>query len=111
MLQDEYKSYNWSHVNIDPVKNKVKTENIKAKENIKTDQYSRGEEDAHKTIKNVSFKKQENQVEQDHHEDMDKNVIRALKNLDTSYNPASINQITDKFNGMTQKTCHKKSHL
>ena len=84
---------------------------MKAEENIKTGQYFRGEEDKHKTIKNLYFEKQENQVEQDHHKDIDKNVILALKNLDKSYNLASIKYITDKFNGMTQKTCHKKSHL
>ena len=29
---------------------------------------------------------------------MDKNIIRALKKMDTSYNPASLNYINDKFN-------------
>ena len=32
---------------------------------------------------------------------MEKNIIEALKKLDTSYNPVSINYINDKFNDMT----------
>ena len=35
-----------------------------------------------------------------HHEDIDKNFIRSLKKLDTSYNPAYINYINDKIKDM-----------
>ena len=49
------------------------------------------EEDVQKTVKRVSFSKQENKVKQYHHKDTDKNFIRALKKLNTSYNPASLN--------------------
>ena len=69
----------------------------KTEENIKTEQYFNKEEYLHKTIKRVSFAKQENKVRQDHHEDTEKNAIRALKKLDTPYNPASLNYIHDKF--------------
>ena len=48
-------------------------------------------EEMQKTIRSVSFKKQENQVKQDNPEDIEKNVIRSLKKLDTSYNPHSLN--------------------
>ena len=58
-------------------------------------------EDVQKTIKRVSFKKQENQLKQYHHEDIDKNVIQELKKLDTSYNPDSLNFINNKFKYMT----------
>ena len=68
------------HLKIDPVKNQVNTENIKTEENVKTNQDYRGEEDAQKFFKSVTFEKQENRVKQDHHEEIDKNVIRALKN-------------------------------
>ena len=39
---------------------------------VKTEQYSRGEENVQKTINSVSFIEQENQVNQDHHEDIEK---------------------------------------
>ena len=58
------------------------------------------EEDVQKNIKSVSFAKQENQVKQDNHKDIDKNIIRALNKLDTSYNPDYINYINDKFKDM-----------
>ena len=55
------------------------------------------EGDVQKTIKTVYFTIQVNQVKQDHHKDIDKNVIRALEKIDTSYNLASIHYIYDKF--------------
>ena len=48
----------------------------------------------------MSFAIEENQVKQDHHEDIDKNFIQVLKKLDTPYNPAYINYINDKFKDM-----------
>ena len=62
--------------------------------------YSRGKEYTQKNIKNVSFKKEKNQGKQGHHEDIDKNIIQALKKLDTSYNPDYIDYINDKFKDM-----------
>ena len=102
ILQDEDESNNWDYVKMDPVKTEVKTKNIK-KENIKTKKYSRWEEDVLKTIKSVTFAKQNNQVKKDHHEDTDKKFIRALKKLDTSYNNASLNYINNKLNNMMQE--------
>ena len=55
VLQDEEDSNNWSHVKIDPVKNEIKSENVKNEGKVKTQQYSSGEKDAQKTIKSVSF--------------------------------------------------------
>ena len=37
LLQDEDDSYNWAHVKIDILKNKVKTENFKTKKNVKSE--------------------------------------------------------------------------
>ena len=45
----------------------------------------------------MSFAIEENQVKQDHHEDIDKNFIQVLKKLDTPYNPAYISYINEKF--------------
>ena len=75
ILQYEDDSNNWAHVKIDPFKNEVNTKNVKTEENAKTKQYYGVEEDVQKTIKRVSFERQENQVKQDHHEDINKNVI------------------------------------
>ena len=83
-----------------PVKNEVKTGNIKSEENVNTNQDSRSDEDAQKTIKSISFTKQKNQVKQDHHEDKDKNFILALKRLHMLYNPGSLHYIKNKFNYM-----------
>ena len=58
-------------------------------------------EDVKNAIKCISFAKQENQVKQDHHEDIDKNVIQALKKIYTSYNPDSLNYINRKFKDIT----------
>ena len=100
ILQDEDDSYNWANIKIDHVKTKFNTENVKTEENFKTKQDSRGEEDAQKTIKIIYSVKQENQVKQNHHEDIDRNIIRSLKKLDTSYNPASLNYTKDKVKDM-----------
>ena len=100
ILQNEYEFYKWAHVKIDPVKNEVNTENLKTEENVKTKQYSNKEVDLQNTAKRVSFTKQENKVKQYHHEDIEKNVILALKKLDTSYNPASLNYTNDKLKGI-----------
>ena len=80
-----------------PVKNEVKDENVKTEQNVDTDQDYMVEGDVQKTIKTVYFTIQVNQVKQDHHKDIDKNVIRALEKIDTSYNLASIHYIYDKF--------------
>ena len=37
------------------------------------------------------------QSKQDQHEDIDKNVIRALRNIYMSYNPDYLNYINDKL--------------
>ena len=42
ILKDEGESYNWAHVKMDPVKTEVNIENVKTKENVKTEQGSRG---------------------------------------------------------------------
>ena len=97
ILQIQDESYKWDHVKIDPAKNEVNIENVKTEENIKTEQDSNRKEDVQKTIKIFYFSKQESKAKQDHHEDIDKNFIRSLKKLDTSYNPAYINYINDKF--------------
>ena len=55
---DEDESYNWAHVKIDPVKNEVRTKNIKTEENVDTEQDSRGRGDEQKNIKIISFTKQ-----------------------------------------------------
>ena len=68
---------------------------------MKTDQYFRGKEDIQKTIKSIYFEKQVNQVKQYHHEDIDRNIIRALKKLGISYNLASLNYINNKIKEMT----------
>ena len=99
ILKNEGGYYKWSHVKNDPVNNEVKTKNVKTKENVGTKQYSNREEAVQNIFKRVSFAKQENQVKQ-FHEDIDKNVLRALKKLDTSYNPDSINYINKKFKDM-----------
>ena len=41
-LQDEYKSYNWAHVTMDPANNEGKTDNIKIDQNVNTKQGSMG---------------------------------------------------------------------
>ena len=69
----------------------VKTENIKTEEIFNTEHDYWGKEDVQKTIKSNSLPKQENQVKKYHHERTEKNVIGALKKLDTSYNPVSLN--------------------
>ena len=43
---------------MEPVNNEVNTVNVKTQFFIKTKQYYRGEEDAHKTTKRVSYPKQ-----------------------------------------------------
>ena len=95
-LQNEDDLYKWAHLKIDPVKNKDKTKNVKTEGKVKTKQYFNNKEEAQKIIKGFSFAKQENQVKQYHHEDIDKNVILALKKPDTSYNLASLNHINEK---------------
>ena len=50
------------------------------------------------TIKTVSFKIQEKKVKQDHNEQINKNLILALKKMDTSYNTASIKYINKQSN-------------
>ena len=63
-----------------------------------------------KTIQIISFSKQKNQVKQDHHEEIDKNFIQALKKLNMPYNTASLNYINDKFNNMKlEDTSQEKS--
>ena len=81
---------------IDP----VNTEDIKSEQDMKTEMDSRGREDANNTINTVSFAKQENQVKQDQHEDIDNKIIQALKKLDLSYNTDSLNHINYKFKDM-----------
>ena len=49
------------------------------------------EEDSQKNIKSVYFAKKWNQIKQDHYEEIDKEIIQALKKLDTSYNPEFFN--------------------
>ena len=63
-----------------PVKNEVKTENVKTEENVKTDQYYRGEEDVQKNINNVYFGKKSNQIKQDHHQDIKKTSSEHSRN-------------------------------
>ena len=67
------------------------TENVKTEENFKTKLDFRGEENVQKTIKTVYFKKQENNIKQDHHEYIDKNVIQSLNKMNMSYNPDDLN--------------------
>ena len=69
----------------------VKTEDIRTEQNVKTEQVCRWGEDIQRIIKTISFVKQKNKVKQYHHEDIDKKMIRSLKKLDTSYNPAYLN--------------------
>ena len=69
---------------MDPVNNEIKSENVKTEENVNTEQYFRDEEDVQKTIEIVYFAKQENQIKQDRHEEIEKNFIRSLKKLNTS---------------------------
>ena len=38
-----------------------------------------------------------NKIKEYQHEDINKNFIRELNKLDTSYNPASLNYINEKF--------------
>ena len=52
------------------------------------------------TIKTVSLKIQEKKVKQDHNEQINKNLILALKKMDTSYNTASIKYINEQSNYM-----------
>ena len=67
------------------------TENVKTEENFKTKLDFRGEENVQKTIKTVYFTKQENNIKQDHHEYIDKNVIQSLNKMNMSYNPDDLN--------------------
>ena len=60
ILQNEDGFYKWAYVKIDPVKNEVKTENVKTEENVNTKLDSNKEEYVQKTINRVSFAKQEN---------------------------------------------------
>ena len=85
---------------MDPLKTEVNTEHVKKEQNVKNVQDYRWEEDVHKTIKYVYFEKQENQVKQDHNEDINKNAIQALKKPYKSYNTDFINNINDKFKNM-----------
>ena len=80
ILQDKYEYDKQYHVKIDHFKTEVNTEDVKYQHNINTEQYPRGEEDVHNNIKAVSCAEQENKVKQDHHEEIDKNVIQTLKN-------------------------------
>ena len=61
-----------------------KTEDVKSEHNITNKRDYRGEEELEKDINTVSCAKQENQVKQDHHEDIYKSIILELKKLDTS---------------------------
>ena len=70
-----------------------------------------GEEDRQKTIKSVFFAKQDNQIKQDNHEDIDKNVIQALKKLDTSYNIDYLRYINDEFNNMMLEYMSQERYL
>ena len=58
ILKEEYKSFNRAHVEIDPIKNEVKNENLKTEEKVNNEQDSNREEYAQKTIKRVYFTKQ-----------------------------------------------------
>ena len=42
-----------------------------------------------------------NKIKEYQHEDINKNFIRELNKLDTSYNPASLNYINEKFKDIT----------
>ena len=70
ILQNEYESYKWAHVKIDLVNNEFKTENVKIEETFRTEQDMDRKEDVQKTIKRVSFTRQDNQVKQDNNEDI-----------------------------------------
>ena len=45
ILKEEDWSFNWYHIKMDTVKTEVNTENLKDKQNFKTEKYSRGVED------------------------------------------------------------------
>ena len=55
---------------MDSVNTEVKIEYVRTEKTVKTGQDYRGREDVQNTTKILSFKRQGNQVKQDHHEDI-----------------------------------------
>ena len=57
-----------------------------------------GEKKTYRILSRAFILKRKNKVKQDHYEYIDKKVIWALKKLDMSYNPDSLNYTNDKLN-------------